>query len=507
MQKRLHAIHSDLRTTLSERFGLQAFRHSQESIIQTLLSGRDVLVVMPTGGGKSLCYQLPALLLKGVTLVVSPLISLMQDQVERLLRCSIPATFINSTLTPAEQRQRIVHLKNGAYKLVYIAPERFRNAGFMQTLEQIEIALFAVDEAHCISQWGHDFRPDYLHLGPTAKRLGAPPIGAFTATATPEVQDDIVQHLNLRDHRAFVTGFARPNLAFRVTPVAKRVEKWNRINRVVAEQKTGIIYCATRKHVEAVAMRLHDWGIAHVAYHGGMDDEERVRLQDRFMQRKVDVAVATNAFGMGIDRPDIRFVTHFEMPGSLEAYYQEAGRAGRDGHLAICELLFNHQDKQIQEFFIEASNPSQAVILDTYTLLRQLANAHGIVHCSIEVLAKKLGHKVSSSLAVGFALSILNRIGIIERFDVPGQRILGTRLLHPGRLVQDLPLNAEALERRKHQALLKLQAVITFATSFDCRQEALLRYFGETDRAHADAVTPAPHGTIRRIANPLRKNA
>lgn len=471
----------NLHEILNNYFGLEAFRKGQKDIIDTIITGKDSIVIMPTGGGKSLCYQLPALILKGVTLIVSPLISLMQDQVNTLQKRKIPATFINSTLSTSEYKERIYGLNNSQYKLIYIAPERLRSTRFLDTLKRVKIDFFAVDEAHCISQWGHDFRPDYMALGRIATQLGRPPIGAFTATATPEVQEDITTQLGLRDFRKFVTGFARPNLQLSVRPVSNRTEKFNCIRRLIETHKTGIIYCATRKRVEEVAIRLQEWDIAHVAYHGGMSDEERRSAQERFMACQADIAVATNAFGMGIDRADIRFVVHFEMPGTVEAYYQEAGRAGRDNQPAVCELLFNYQDKRVQEFFIEGSNPNRQIILDTYRRLRQLADKEYTVHISVEDLAGRLGGRKTNGMAVSASLALLARMGIIERFDVTGQRIRGTRLLQPGLLPEDLPLDTDTLERKEHQARAKLESIVNFAYTFKCRQQWILRYFGESD--------------------------
>src|SRR5438067_1926987 len=303
---------------------------------------------MPTGGGKSLCYQLPALLLEGTTVVVSPLIALMKDQVDALQRRGISATLINSSLSLDEQRERIRSLARGEFKLVYIAPERFRSRSFLDALGQSTIALFAVDEAHCLSMLGDDFRPDYFRLGQVLETLGRPQVAAFTATATPEVRRDILTHLALREPREFVAGFARPNLKLLITHVANEAQKYERLNALIRDHKTGIVYCSTRKRVEAVAETLRLAKISSILYHGGMNDEEREKAQNEFMQGRRDVVVATNAFGMGIDRPDIRFVVHFDVPGSVEAYYQEAGRAGRDGEAATCDLLFNHADTRVQ---------------------------------------------------------------------------------------------------------------------------------------------------------------
>ncbi|MCB1237513.1 MAG: ATP-dependent DNA helicase RecQ, partial [Verrucomicrobiae bacterium] len=321
----------DAREALERHFGFGEFLAGQERVVSALLAGRDALVVMPTGGGKSLCYQLPALVMDGVTLVISPLIALMKDQVDGLVRRGVPATMINSTLSPSEQQARIQEMRRGKHKLVYVAPERFRSQAFTNALSQVEIALFAVDEAHCLSQWGHDFRPDYLRLAQALEALDHPQTAAFTATATEDVRADILKHLALRDPFVSISGFERPNLSLAVTQISKVREKYDRLEAIVREHKTGIVYCATRRKVEEVADSLALMGVKVVAYHGGMEDAERERVQNVFLDRGKDVAVATNAFGMGIDRSDVRFVVHFETPGSIEAYYQEAGRAGRDG--------------------------------------------------------------------------------------------------------------------------------------------------------------------------------
>lgn len=463
---------------LKKYFHFDQFRSSQESIINALLGKEDTLAIMPTGGGKSLCYQLPALLLQGVTLVVSPLISLMQDQVQALLARGIPATMINSALSYQEQKDRIFNITTGAYCLVYIAPERFRSESFLAAIKQVRVSLFAVDEAHCISQWGHDFRPDYTRLKKVIEALGRPVVGAFTATATEKVRRDIVEYLGLRKPAVFISGFARPNLELRVLQVKKEAQKWAHLSDLIESHGRGIIYCATRKRVEEVCGQVQSYNIACVGYHGGMGDEERKQVQNQFIGGQADVVVATNAFGMGIDRPDIRFVAHFEMPGSVEAYYQEVGRAGRDGDSATCELYFNYADKRIQEFFIEGSNPSLSLIEDLYSLLYRESDDRGCVYLTIQQMSDLLkGPK--NTMAVSSALAWLQRALVIERFDIPGERMRATRLLNPSMKLGELPINAGMLQEKQAADREQLDAMIRFAYAQECRQQWILAYFGE----------------------------
>lgn len=472
----------DPHAVLEKYFGFREFLDAQEEVITAIGGGSDTLVVMPTGGGKSLCYQLPALLLEGTTVVVSPLIALMKDQVDALQRRGIPATLINSSLGIEEQRERIRALARGDFKLVYIAPERFRSGSFLEALGQITIALFAVDEAHCLSMWGHDFRPDYFRLNQVLERLGRPQVAAFTATATPQVRADILTHLDLREPREFVAGFARPNLKLLITHVANEADKYARLHALIREYKTGIVYCATRKRVEAVAATLKLAKISSILYHGGMSDTEREQAQNAFMGGERDIAVATNAFGMGIDRADIRFVAHFEMPGSIEAYYQEAGRAGRDGEAATCELFFNHADTRVQEFFIEGSNPPPAFIKETYEMLRRSANEQHELQLSIKEMTAKLEHD-GNDMMLSSALHVLDREGYIARFDVPGRRVRGTRLLQPDTRAPGLKLDAAKLAEKERRDRAKLKLMIDFAYARACRQQTILRYFGEADPA------------------------
>jgi ATP-dependent DNA helicase RecQ len=463
---------------LKEHFGLETFRYPQEEIIEAILNKEDTLVIMPTGGGKSLCFQLPALLLPGVTLVVSPLIALMKDQVDGLKEKGIAAAMINSSQSWPQQLETLQALKEGKLKLLYIAPERFRARSFTDSLKGIEISLVAVDEAHCISQWGHDFRPDYLRLGEAVEFLGHPLCAAFTATATPEVQEDIRQNLRLKSPKSFVSGFSRPNLTFSLRKPKTKLQKYSRIRRLIELHKTGIIYCATRKSVEEVSEWLKEDDQDHVVYHGGLSDSDRELAQDRFIKGECSVAVATNAFGMGIDRADIRFVCHYEMPGSIEAFYQEAGRAGRDGKPGFCELQFMYADKRVQDFFIEGGNPEASLIKSTYAHLHSSADENREVVLSMDDLTHRLGKK-TNGMSVSSALGILRRQGFIERYEVPGTRVRGTRLLKPKILPGDLMLDAAALAEKKRRDEGKLKKVIQWAYAQNCREQWILRYFGE----------------------------
>ncbi len=494
----------DPQEALEKYFGFREFREPQGEVISEILNGQDVFVVMPTGGGKSLCYQLPAVLLDGVTVVVSPLIALMKDQVDALTSRGIPATLINSTIPLAEQQQRIRRMREGEFKLVYIAPERFRSRTFLETLGQVTIGLFAIDEAHCMSQWGHDFRPDYFRLGNVLQELGQPQVAAFTATATPVVRTDIVKRLNLEDPALFVAGFARPNLRFIVTETQSESEKFNRLRDLIRRHKTGIVYCATRKRVNQVSEELKSWGIRVVSYHGGIDDSGREEAQNQFTQNNCDVAVATNAFGMGIDRADLRFVVHFEIPGSLEAYYQEAGRAGRDSEPAECELLFNYADTRIQDFFIEGSNPSLELIRNVYLLLRDLANDQGEVERSIHDLAALLDHG-TNEMAVHSAITILDRHGVIDRYDIPGKRIRGTRVLKRDLNAFQLPIDHAALRDKENRDRAKLKSVVEYAYGRECRQKIILRYFGDNDFASCGACDRCSRTRDRKMRPPTEE--
>ena len=340
---------------LSRYFGYSEFRGGQEALIDAQLAGRDAFGIMPTGGGKSICYQLPALMLPGVSLVISPLISLMQDQVLALKSAGVPAAYINSSLSMEQQRLVFQNLRRGRYKIVYVAPERLQAEGFAALARELDISLVAVDEAHCISQWGQDFRPSYLKIPEFLQSLPRRPVlSAFTATATPLVQQDIVRLLGLRSPLKIVTGFDRPNLRFEVRcPESKRAELLTLL--ALRKGQSGIVYCSTRKEVERICELLESKLFAATRYHAGLPDRERQQNQEDFLFDRKTVMVATNAFGMGIDKSNVSYVIHYNMPQSLEAYYQEAGRAGRDGEKAQCILLFGKKDILTAKFFIQKS--------------------------------------------------------------------------------------------------------------------------------------------------------
>ena len=356
---------------LRDVFGYPDFRPGQRSLIDSLLGGRDVLGIMPTGAGKSICYQLPALLMPGITIVVSPLISLMKDQVGALVQSGVRAAYINSSLTERQCRKALENARNGIYKIIYVAPERLMTSGFLSVGAAQTVSMVCVDEAHCVSQWGQDFRPSYLAIPDYIKTLShRPVVGAFTATATGEVREDILRLLQLQDPKVLVTGFDRPNLYF---GVLSPTDKYAAVRQYLLSHpdRSGIIYCLTRKTVEEVTERLCEDGFSAVRYHAGLDPEERRRNQDDFVYDRARIMVATNAFGMGIDKSNVSFVLHYNMPKNIESYYQEAGRAGRDGSPADCILLYSGRDVITNQFLIDQSEPNPDLSPEQQAEIRQ----------------------------------------------------------------------------------------------------------------------------------------
>ena len=452
-----------LRSALRDRFGFAAFRPGQEEVAAGVLAGRDLVAVMPTGSGKSLCFQLPALLLDGTTVVVSPLIALMKDQVDGLRARGLAAAAIHSGMTASERGGVEADLAAGRLRLAYVAPERLASAPFRTALGRTRVARLVVDEAHCISQWGHDFRPDYGRLGELRNRLGVP-AAAFTATATPEVRADIARQLQMSNPIEVVTGFDRPNLTLAVESCRGRADKARALYRLLSEiGPPGIIYAATRKNVDHWAAHLEDLGLRAGRYHAGLGDAERIRVQDDFLAGRLDVIAATNAFGMGVDKRDLRFVAHADVPGSLEAYYQEVGRAGRDGLPARGVLLFGPADVRTQEFFLAASNPDPDLFRRVWALQGEGLDEKGIE----EALA---AGDTAPGLAAATAARLLRRAAQ-ERGLRPGQG--------------DPPIDFEAQDRKARRDRDRLDTMLGYAFGRGCRTRFIYDYFAGAGRGGA----------------------